>query len=362
MAVFLTGKHLSRRAVLKGMGATVALPFLDAMIPARERSARPARARPCRLGSCASRRSTAPPAARPYGAAAESVGAGGRRSRVRSHADEPQAARGLSRPPDHRQQHRRAERRSDRRARNRRRSLSIERDVPDADVSKRTEGADVECGISLDQLHAQRFGQDTPLPSMQLCIENVDQSGGCGYGYSCVYTDTISWASPTKPLPMIRDPRVVFDQMFGVLGMARSRGRGANAGTRTSASSTACAIRRSGSSAALGAADRARLTDYLDNVREIERRIQAVEARNGSGEPRELPDGAGRHSRFVRGPRQADVRSADAGVPIRHHARLRVQAWDATARIASIRKAAPPARSTSSRTTARSRNASASWR
>ena len=54
------------------------------------------------------------------------------------------------------------------------------------------------------------------MPSMQLCIENVDQSGGCGYGYSCVYTDTISWAAPNKPLPMIRDPRVVFDQMFGV--------------------------------------------------------------------------------------------------------------------------------------------------
>ncbi len=54
---------------------------------------------------------------------------------------------------------------------------------------KRTDGADVECGISMDQLYAQRFGQDTPLPSMQLCIESVDQSGGCGYGYSCVYTD-----------------------------------------------------------------------------------------------------------------------------------------------------------------------------
>ena len=87
---------------------------------------------------------------------------------------------------------------------------------------KRTDGADVECGISMDQLYAQRFGQDTPLPSMQLCIESVDQSGGCGYGYSCVYTDAISWAAPHKPLPMIRDPRVVFDQMFGVFGSGAS--------------------------------------------------------------------------------------------------------------------------------------------
>ena len=51
---------------------------------------------------------------------------------------------------------------------------------------------------------------------MQLSIENVDQAGGCTYGYSCIYTDTISWASPNEPLPMIRDPRVVFDQLFGV--------------------------------------------------------------------------------------------------------------------------------------------------
>ncbi len=81
---------------------------------------------------------------------------------------------------------------------------------------KQTQGSDVLAGTSLDQIYAQKFGQDTPIPSMQLCIENVDQAGGCSYGYSCVYTDTISWASPTEPLPMIRDPRVAFDQLFGV--------------------------------------------------------------------------------------------------------------------------------------------------
>jgi len=154
---------------------------------------------------------------------------------------------------------------------------------------KRTDGADVECGISMDQLHAQRFGQDTPLPSMQLCIERVDQSGGCGYGYSCVYTDAISWAAPNQPLPMIRDPRVVFDQMFGVFGSgatpAERRSR------RKEDLSILDFVRDSARrlSARLGAGDRARLADYLDNVREVERRIRAVEARNGSGEPRELP-------------------------------------------------------------------------
>ena len=81
---------------------------------------------------------------------------------------------------------------------------------------KQTQGSDVLAGTSLDQIYAQKFGQDTPIPSMQLCIENVDQAGGCSYGYSCVYTDSISWAAPKQPLPMIRDPRVVFDQLFGV--------------------------------------------------------------------------------------------------------------------------------------------------
>jgi hypothetical protein len=153
---------------------------------------------------------------------------------------------------------------------------------------KRTEGADVECGVSMDQLYAQRFGQDTPIPSMQLCIENVDQSGGCGYGYSCVYTDTISWASPTKPLPMIRDPRVVFDQMFGMLGSGSSQERRER---RQEDLSILDWVRESSKrlERRLGAADRVRLSDYLDNVREIERRLQAVEKRNDSGELRELP-------------------------------------------------------------------------
>jgi hypothetical protein len=83
---------------------------------------------------------------------------------------------------------------------------------------RQTQGSDVRAGTSIDQHYAQKFGQETPIPSMQLCIENVDQAGGCSYNYSCVYTDTISWASPSEPLPMIRDPRVAFDQLFGAGG------------------------------------------------------------------------------------------------------------------------------------------------
>jgi hypothetical protein len=151
---------------------------------------------------------------------------------------------------------------------------------------KQTQGSDVRSGTSFDQVYAQAFGQETAIPSMQLCIENIDAAGGCFYGYSCVYTDCISWASPTEPLPMIRDPRIVFDQLFGVGATpeARAARRKRDRSILDWVSDSATRLK-----AELGAPDRARLNDYLDDVREIERRIQKIEARNLSGEPRELP-------------------------------------------------------------------------
>lgn len=150
-----------------------------------------------------------------------------------------------------------------------------------------TEGSDISVGISFDQLYAQRFGQDTPIPSMQLCIENVDQSGGCAYGYACVYTDTISWAGPTEPLPMVRDPRVAFDQLFGSGGSAAERAerRRTNRSILDWITGEVARLQHD-----LGVADRRRLDRYLDNVREIERRIQKIENRNASGEAREMPE------------------------------------------------------------------------
>jgi hypothetical protein len=152
---------------------------------------------------------------------------------------------------------------------------------------KQTQGSDVFAGTSLDQYYAKRFGQETPIPSMQLSIENVDQSGGCAYGYACVYTDTISWASPTEPLPMIRDPRVAFDQLFGV-GATKEERAARRLEDRSILDVVTGSIARLRKD--LGAADQARLTDYLDNIREIERRLERVEAYNSSGETRELPD------------------------------------------------------------------------
>src|SRR4029453_8423821 len=137
-----------------------------------------------------------------------------------------------------------------------------------------------------DQIYAQKYGEDTAIPSMQLCIENVDQAGGCSYGYSCVYTDSISWSAPDQPLPMVRDPRAVFDLLFGVGATPQDRAerRKEDRSILDWIGQDVSKLRNT-----LGAVDRARLNDYLDDIREIERRLQRVGARNSSGEPRELP-------------------------------------------------------------------------
>ena len=122
---------------------------------------------------------------------------------------------------------------------------------------------------------------------MQLCIEAVDHSGGCEYNYSCAYTDAISWASPSEPLPMLRDPRAVFDAMFGVGATPDDRARRRRE-DKSILDTIVSSIDRLKTQ--LGAADRSRLSQYLDDVREIERRIQNIEAFNRSGEHREIPD------------------------------------------------------------------------
>src|SRR5213593_1508203 len=151
---------------------------------------------------------------------------------------------------------------------------------------KQTEGSDYYAGASVDQVYANQFGQDTALPSMQLCIESVDQAGGCQYGYSCVYLDSISWASPTKPLPMIRDPRMVFDQMFGTGGTDADRAvrRRKDRSLLDSVAHSAARVK-----GRLSPTDRGRLDEYLENVREIERRIQKIEESNAGGNLGQLP-------------------------------------------------------------------------
>jgi hypothetical protein len=282
--MFITQKHISRRAVLKGVGVTIALPMLEAMIPARTALAKTAAASKTRLVCLEMVHGSAGCAAigikKNLWAPAE-VGqhfdlSSGILSSMEPYRDyltiisntDTRNAEAFT-PPEIGGDHFRSS------------SVFLTQSHP-----KQTQGSDVFVGTSIDQYYAQKAGQDTAIPSMQLCIENVDQAGGCSYGYSCVYTDSISWASPKQPLPMIRDPRVVFDQLFGVGATPKEREerRSEDRSILDWINASVGRLKQD-----LGAADRARLGDYLDDVREIERRIQKVEAVNKSGEPRDLP-------------------------------------------------------------------------
>jgi hypothetical protein len=152
---------------------------------------------------------------------------------------------------------------------------------------KQTQGSDLYVGTSFDQILARRLGQDTAIPSMQLCIENLDQAGGCTYNYACAYTDTISWASPSEPLPMIRNPRAAFDLLFGAGNNNTDRA----ARRKQNSSILDWMVGEMGSlKRDLGTADKRRVDQYLENIRELERRIQLIEARNSSGAERALPE------------------------------------------------------------------------
>ncbi len=281
--MYISKKHISRRTILRGMGATVALPLLDAMVPAGLARAQ-AGSDPTRLVCIEMVHGAA--GASQYGAAQNLWSPATTGSQfdltagslsplepfreyltIVSDTDVRQAEAVI--PKEIGGDHFRSS------------AVFLTQTHP-----RQTEGSDIHAGVSLDQLYAQRYGQDTPIPSMQLCIENVDQAGGCAYGYACVYTDTISWASPNQPLPMIRDPRVAFDQLFGAGGTPEQRA----ARRRTNSSILDYITDRVAQlKLELGAADVQRLDRYLESVRELERRIQRIELRNSSGELRELP-------------------------------------------------------------------------
>ncbi len=139
---------------------------------------------------------------------------------------------------------------------------------------KRTEGADVENGISADQIAARGLGRDTVLPSLELSIDLNFLSGQCENSYSCVYLNTLAWTSPTSPLPTENNPRLVFERLFGNGGTAEQRIALARENRSILDSVTEDFARLSRS---LGPADRGQVDEYLTSVREVERRIQAVE-------------------------------------------------------------------------------------
>jgi Protein of unknown function (DUF1552) len=284
----ITGTQIPRRTFLRGVGAAVALPFLDAMVPAGGGRARVLAAAPDRTRLVCIEEVHGLAGCNNWGASRHLFAPATTGRDFTLVPDNPLAA--LEPFRDHL-------------------TIVSNTDCRNAEAfalpeiggdhfrssavfltqshPKQTNGSDLWAGTSMDQLYAQRSGQGTPFPSMQFCIENLDQAGGCTYNYSCAYTDTISWASPNEPLPMIRDPRVAFDMLFGSGGTAEDRAARREQ-RRSILDWITGEIERTRRQ--LGAGDRARLDRYLENVREIERRIQAVEAQNRSGEPRALPD------------------------------------------------------------------------
>ena len=282
----IAGKHLPRRTMLRGLGAAMALPFLDAMVPARGLWSATAAAAASRTRLVCIEMVHGSAGASAWGATQNLW------SPAATGADFDLSPTSLS-PLEPFRKHLTIVSNTDVRPAEAFSQPEIGGDHFRSSAvfltqahPKQTESSDVRAGISLDQLYANKFGQDSPIPSMQLCIENVDQAGGCAYGYSCVYTDMISWASPTEPLPMIRDPRMAFDQLFGAGGSTAERAsrRQATGSVLDYITSQVADLNRR-----LDPSDRQRMESYLENVREIERRIQKVEARNASGESRELP-------------------------------------------------------------------------
>jgi hypothetical protein len=281
--MLITKKYLSRRTVLRGLGVSVALPFLDAMAPAQTPVSKTPAAPRTRLACIemvhGAAGSTVDGLNKHYWSP-EKEGADFEftqtlkplepfREYITIVSDTDLHPAGAWAPAEEGADHFRST------------AAFLTAAHP-----KMTEGADIQCGTSIDQMYAQQFGQDTPLPSIQLCIESVDGSGACDYGYACVYADTISWASPTQPLPMTVDPRQAFESLFGDGATPAER----SARQRVDGSILDGIVRRVADlQRGLGPRDRSRLNDYLADVREIERRIQRIEKYNSGGEARALP-------------------------------------------------------------------------
>jgi|SRR5579871_6013261 len=256
---FVTKKHLPRRTFLRGMGVTVALPLLDSMVPAQTPLAKTAavpKSRFCGIYV-------------PHGAIMkqftpdiEGVGFAFKPilSPLEPFRDQLLIVSGLAAktagpaPGESGGDH----------SRSAAAFLSGAR-------AKHTSGVDVYLGTTIDQLIAQKIGQDTLLPSIELGIEDVGYTGICGYGYSCAYVDTISWQTPTKPLPMEVNPQAVFERLFGDGSNASQRltRRQEDRSILDSITQDVARFRKG-----IGSGDRRRLDDYLDDVREIERRVQ----------------------------------------------------------------------------------------
>jgi hypothetical protein len=280
---FITNKTLARRTFLRGVGATVALPLLESMLPAVGSVARAAQLSPTRFTGIFI----------PHGAAPGYWVPSGERNFELPYIYKPLEkvrdqlvitsglwAKSSENPPG---------------------VTGADHFVAAAYLCgvkpRKTTGADIECGPTLDQMIAQQIGQDTLTPSLQVAVEDPGaNASNCGEGYSCVYTNTISWQTPVRPLPMQVNPQVVFERLFGEGGTAEAR-LARREQQRSILDSVTGSLRRLG--AEVGHGDRVRVDQYLSDVREIERRLQiATQASNDTPAipiPYGIPDSFDEH-------------------------------------------------------------------
>jgi hypothetical protein len=264
--MIITKMALPRRTFLRGMGAAVALPLLDAMVPALSATSQTAAAAVRRLGFVYI----------PNGAIMDqwTPAADGKAFELspilkplEAHRDRITVVSNLdSRPAEAAQgegsgDHARAS------------AVWLSAVHP-----KRTEGADVRGAKTIDQMAADVLGRDTQLRSLEIAAEDFTAVGGCDIGYACSYVNTLSWRTPTTPLPMQTDPRVVFERLFGEGLGAEQRRRQL---TQDQSILDAIVGQVGHLQKRLGPADTARVDEYLDSVREVERRVQKMEARVG---------------------------------------------------------------------------------
>src|SRR5262249_51008824 len=139
---------------------------------------------------------------------------------------------------------------------------------------KRTEGSDYELATTVDQIAARQLGKETAIPSLELCTDLIAQVGNCDNGLACAYQNNLAWSSPTTPLPSEADPRVVFERLFGDGGTAKDRmaEMRKNRSILDWVTEDMARLQRK-----VGAADRSKIDQYLDSIREVERRIQNAE-------------------------------------------------------------------------------------
>jgi uncharacterized protein DUF1552 len=260
--MFITKRHIPRRTFLRGAGVTLALPLLDAMVPAATVLAQTAASPKLRFVGCFIPHGAAPGFhMAPAGALEkmpfiyETLEPWRDRTVVINglHARSAEAPPGQS-PADH----------------------WVASAFMSAQKPKRTAGADVFNGTTIDQIIAQKIGQDTLMPSMQLAVEDPGaNSSNCGEGYSCAYTNSISWSTPSTPLPMELNPQVTFERMFGDGSTAEERAahREQDRSILDSLTGTLTHLRKD-----ISAADKARLDEYAQDIREIERRLQIAKS------------------------------------------------------------------------------------